>query len=123
MDGGSMTLVFSRTALTRLLAPAEVVSEAQQWSTAVGVFAACTRDELVGWLERTGVDPDFVPGADGQTAGLAAVRQRFPTERHVFIGTSSTEQAIAQALGWEYLRVEEAAEKAGWPLNDPDQSA
>lgn len=112
-----MILVLSVTTLERLADPANVIADARRWSEQVGV-AGEADDAVVETVERAGADPDFVSGESGLAGNLAAIRQRFSTDRHVFVGTDDEQRGIAQALGWEFLPCAEAAEKAGWPLVD-----
>lgn len=120
MDGeggrGEMTLVITVAALERVSDPETVVDDARQWSTRVGVVGDAAPDEITTALERADIDPDFVSGKKGVTGSLAAVRQRFPTDRYVVVGTDDAVRTTAQALGWEYLSLEEAAAKAEWEL-------
>lgn len=120
MDGGrdEMTLAIGLTALQRLARPAKAVMDARRWSSTVGVTSDRSAEETRAVLREEGVECDFLSGSGGQSGGLAAVRQRFPSDRHVFVGASEDERRTAQALGWEYLPIEEAAEKAGWTLAD-----
>lgn len=116
--GGEMTLVFAFPALELLVGPAEAVESSKAWSDYVGVVGDLEPDELKGRLEQTGADPDFVSGKRGTAGSIAAIRQRFPSDRHVFIGTTEEHQNVAEALGWEFLPLEEAAEKADWSITD-----
>lgn len=124
--GGEMTLVFAFSALERLVGPAEAVESSKGWSDYVGVVADVEPPELKERLEQTGAEPDFVSGKRGTAGSIAAIRQRFPSDRHVFIGTTEEHENVAQALGWEYLPIEEAASDAEWQMadagneNDPD---
>lgn len=111
-----MTLVIDLSALNRLGDPAEAVAAAHKWSENVGLVSDRSADAVREAVDSKNVECDFVSAKDEKTGSLAAVRQRFPTERHVFIGTSDDDRQTAEALGWEYLPVEEAAEKAEWPL-------
>lgn len=116
-DGpGELTLVITVAALERFADPEAVVADARRWSTRVGIVGDAAPDEVRSALERAGVDPDFVSGSKGRTGSLAAVRQRFPTDRYVVVGTDEDVRTTAQALGWEYLSLEEAAAKAEWEL-------
>lgn len=118
MADGEMTLAFHRAALERLARPADAVADARRWSDHVGVVDdAPVADAAV--VEA--VEPDFVSGEGGTAGSLAAVRQQFPSDRHVFVGATESDRNTAQALGWEYLPVERAAEKAGWPLAGLDE--
>jgi len=115
-----MTLVFAFPALERLVNPEDAVEGAKAWSDYVGVVADMEPPELKTHLEQTGAEPDFVSGQFGSAGSIAAIRQRFASDRHVFVGTTDEHQNLAEALGWEYLSVEQAAEKAEWVLADPE---
>ena len=115
---GEMTLVVTLSAVRRLADPSEAIADAGEWSERVGVVSDSSSERAEDVLDANDVEYDFL-SATGKTAGsLAAIRQRFRTERHVLVGTSDAERQTAQALGWEYLPVEEAAEKADWNLTD-----
>lgn len=115
-----MTLVIDFDALRRLSDPAAAVEDAGRWSAGVGV-AAEDHDELTAYLDREGVEPGFISGENGLIGGLTAVRQRVTTDRHVFVGTTDEARAMAEAIGWEYLDVAEAAAKAEWELVDGEE--
>ena len=120
--GGEMTLVIGFDALRRLAEPAAAVEDASRWTVEVGV-AADDHGELRAFLDREGVEPGFVSGERGLIGGLVAVRQRIPTDRHVFVGTTPEARATAEAVGWEYLDIKEAATEAGWDLAAEDGRA
>jgi hypothetical protein len=117
-DQDHMTLVFAFSALQRLARPDEVVTDAHRWTEYIGVAGDAPPDAIVAFVESAGLDPDFVSGEAGKTGNLATIRQQFRTERHVFIGTTDEDRDIAEALGWEHLSIEEAAENADWTLVD-----
>jgi hypothetical protein len=120
--GGTMTLLFSVGAVERLAAPAAAIEDARQWSDYVGVVGndeAATKP-VESYVDGLEADPDFVAGA--AVGSLAAVRQRFRTDRHVVVGTSDADRDVAAALGWEYLPVEAAAAKAEWSLVDAGEA-
>lgn len=122
MRSKSMTLVFSLDAVRRLARPGDALADAQQWSERVGVAGSGSDSDsepVTDVVDAIGIDPDFVSGAGGLPGSLAAARQRSPTDRHVFVGTTETDKTVS-ALGWEYLSVEAAAEKAGWELEEVD---
>lgn len=123
MDGGGrdeLTLVIGLAALQRLARPAEAVADARRWSGRVGVASDRPVGSIRDVLDERDVECDFVSGSGGRTGSLAAVRQQFRSERHVFVGTDDRERQTAQALGWEYLPIEEAAAKADWALVDDE---
>lgn len=114
----TMTLLLSVAAVERLAAPAAAIEDARQWSDYVGVVGndEAATEPVEMYVDGIEADPDFVAGA--AVGSLAAVRQRFRTDRHVVVGTSDADRDVAAALGWEYLPLEEAAEKAAWALAD-----
>jgi hypothetical protein len=112
-----MTLVFRVAALERLERPAAAVADAREWSDRVGVVTDGS-SSVATYLERTGIEADFT-SAEGSAAGcLAVARQQFPTERHVFVGVGDDDRDLARSLGWEYLDLNDAAERAGWDVVD-----
>lgn len=115
--GESMTLVLERSAIARLHDPAAALADAAQWSTQLGVVGA-DPDAVRSFVERLDADPDFVSGTGGTAGALSAVRQRFATERHVFVSHDESALATARALGWESLPLEEAATKAEWSMSE-----
>lgn len=115
-SGESMTLVFKRAALERLADPAAVFEDARRWTEVVGLVSDEAPERLSSYAGREGIDPDFLSSAGGQTGGLAVVRQQFPTDRHVFVGTTDGDRQLSSSLGWEYLDAAEAAEAADWTL-------
>lgn len=117
VSGGEITLVFELAALKRLSRPGEVVTDAKRWSEHVGVISDEPADVVRSFLESHDVDHDFVSGEKGKAGGLTISRQRFPTDRHVFVGTTDEGRSIAEALGWESLSIAEAAKKAEWVLD------
>lgn len=117
-NAADMTLIFALGALERLVQPGVAVSDAREWSEHIGVVSAESSEGVRSFLGRHDVRADFTSG-DGSLAGsLAVARQRFPTDRHVFLGTDDADRELAQSLGWEYLDVDEAAGRAGWQVVD-----
>lgn len=116
MGAAGMTLVFKRAALGCLVDPAAAFADARNWTEYIGLISDDPPERLSSFAARRGIDPDFLSSIGGQTGGLAVARQRFPTERHVFVGTTTEDQQLAQSLGWEYLGVAEAADAADWSL-------
>lgn len=120
--GETMTLLLSVPALEALAAPAAAIDDARRWSDYVGVVGndEAAAESVESFVDGLKADPDFVAGA--AVGSLAAVRQRFRTDRHVVVGTSDADRDVAAALGWEYLTVEEAAAKAEWSLADAGET-
>ena len=127
MNGsGDMTLAFELSALRALADPGDAFADARTWSEYVGVVADEPTYVVTNYTRKRRIRQDFFSGPKGKGESLAAVRDQFDTERHVFVGTTDEDAALAQEHGWEYLDVADAAEAAEWPLaadeagDDPD---
>lgn len=118
-DDEEMTLAFALEAVEQLSAPDEVFDEAREWSAGVGIVSDRPR-AIQRFVREHGLRQDFFPGERNAAESLALAARRFDTDRHVFVGTGEGHRRIAEATGWEYLDVEEAAERAAWVLCDPD---
>lgn len=115
---GPMTLLFTVSAVRRLAEPGAVIAEARGWSEHVGVVADDMEsvETTRAFVDELEAEPDLVAGQVG--GGLAHLRQRLRTDRHVLVGTTDEQEQLAPALGWEFKTIEAAAEAAGWPLRD-----
>ena len=125
MNGGSgdMTLAFDLEALKELARPDAVFNDARQWSEYVGVISEKPTYVVTNFTRKHRIRQDFFSGPRGREDSLENVREQFGTERHVYVGTSEDDEAVAEAAGWEFLAVEDAAEAAGWELGDADATA
>ncbi|MEA1930971.1 MAG: hypothetical protein U9O06_05415 [Euryarchaeota archaeon] len=124
MDGGSdsgeMTLAFELDALETLASPNVVFNDARQWTEYVGVVSEKPTYVVTNFTRKHRVRQDFFSGPRGVAESLENVAEQFDTDRHVFIGTSEDDEAIAEETGWEYLPLEQAAEAAEWELADDE---
>ena len=124
MDGGSdsgeMTLAFELDALEALASPNVVFNDARQWTKYVGVVSEKPTYVVTNFTRKHRVRQDFFSGPRGVAESLENVADQFDTDRHVFIGTSEDDEAIAEETGWEYLPLEQAAEAAEWELADDE---
>ena len=118
MDGGSgeMTLAFELEALKSLADPGAVFTDARQWTEYVGVVSEKPTYVVTNFTRKHRVRQDFFSGPRGVGESLENVAEQFDTERHVFVGTTEDDKAIADEAGWEYLPLAEAAEAAEWEL-------
>jgi hypothetical protein len=125
MDGGSgdMTLAFDLAALKELARPDAVFNDARQWSEYVGVISEKPTYVVTNFTRKHRIRQDFFSGPRGREESLENVKEQFGTDRHVYVGTDDDDAAIAEATGWEYLAVEDAAEAAGWELGATDETA
>ena len=118
-----MTLAFDLEALKELARPDAVFNDARQWSEYVGVISEKPTYVVTNFTRKHRIRQDFFSGPRGREDSLENVREQFGTERHVSVGTSEDDEAVAEAAGWEFLAVEDAAEAAGWELGDADATA
>jgi hypothetical protein len=124
MDGGGgssdMTLAFELAALKQLAEPDAVFSDARTWSKYVGVVSEEPTYVVTNFTRKNRIRQDFFSGPRGREESLQNVKRQFDTDRHVFVGTSDEDAALAEQVEWEYLPVEQAAEAADWELGEPD---
>jgi len=119
MDGeGSMTLAFSLTALRSLADPDAVFTDARRWTEYVGVVSDEPTYVVTNFTRKHRVRQDFFSGPRGVAESLSGVREQFDADRYVFVGTDDEDRETAEASGWEFVPVEEAAEAAGWAVGD-----
>jgi hypothetical protein len=120
---GDMTLAFELTALQALASPGEVFADARRWTEYVGVVSEKPTYVVTNFTRKRRIRQDFFSGPKGKAESLESVKRQFDTDRHVFVGTSDEDEALAREVTWEYLAVEDAAEAAGWPLAEDDESS
>ena len=123
MDGGGssdMTLAFELAALKSLADPNAVFNDARGWTEYVGVVSEKPTYVVTNFTRKHRVRQDFFSGPRGVRESLENVKKQFDTDRHVFVGTSDEDEAVAEAAGWEFLPLEAAAEAAGWALAEDD---
>jgi len=122
MDGGSgdMTLAFDLDALKQLAYPDSVFNDARQWSEYVGVISEQPTYVVTNFTRKHRIRQDFFSGPRGREESLENVREQFDTDRHVFVGADDEDADLAEAAGWEYLPVTQAAEAADWDLGEPE---
>jgi len=122
-NGGPMTLAFELSALQQLADPTEVFQDARRWSEYVGVVSDKPTYVVTNFTRKNRIRQDFFSGPRGKEESLDSVGRQFDTERHVFVGTDDDDRAVAEAVDWEYLPVEQAAEAAEWELGESDDEA
>ncbi|WP_253736962.1 DUF7124 domain-containing protein [Halohasta salina] len=111
-----MTLALELDALQSLADPNAVFNDARQWTEYVGVVSEKPTYVVTNFTRKHRVRQDFFSGPRGVAESLENVAEQFDTDRHVFIGTSEDDEAIAAETGWEYLPLEQAAEAAEWEI-------
>ena len=117
-SGGStdMTLAFELEALKVLADPNAVFNGARQWTEYVGVVSEKPTYVVTNFTRKHRVRQDFFSGPRGVEESLENVGRQFDTDRHVFVGVDEADEAVAEAAGWEFLDVKDAAEAAGWTV-------
>ena len=120
-----MTLAFELEALKALADPNAVFNNARQWTEYVGVVSEKPTYVVTNFTRKHRVRQDFFSGPRGVEESLENIAQQFDTDRHVFVGVDEEDEALAEATGWEFLQVEDAADAAGWILasDEPDEEA
>jgi hypothetical protein len=113
---GTMTLAFELSALKKLKSPGEAFENARSWSKYVGVVTDEPTYVVTNYTRKKRIRQDFFSGPKGKRESMKSVKQHFDTDRHVLLITDEIDEIIAEETGWECIRIEEAAEKAGWEL-------
>jgi len=118
MDVGNtdMTLAFELAALQTLADPTAVFNDARGWTEYVGVVSEKPTYVVTNFTRKHRVRQDFFSGPRGVEESLSNVREQFDTDRHVFVGVDDDDAAVADAAGWEFLDIDDAAEAAGWAV-------
>lgn len=111
-----MTLAFELAALRELADPGAAFADARQWTAYVGVVSDEPTYVVTNFTRKRRIRQDFFSGPKGREESLESVQEQFDTERHVFVGVDEEDRALAEAVGWEYQTVEDAAAAADWDL-------
>lgn len=114
-SGDEMTLAFSTSAVERLADPGAAFEDARTWSRHVGVVDD-DREAVARLVEAHDLHQDFDLGDRDRWLAMEGIRETTHTPRHVYVGTTGKDRRVAEQLGWEFVSVSEAAEKAGWTL-------
>jgi hypothetical protein len=117
-EPNGMTLAFTYEALNRLSDPGFVVTDARGWADWIGVVGKVSTPAIKGFQRRERLEIDFFGGSEeGPEKRLVDVtpESMFYAERMVLVGAENDEP-IAEAAGWEFVPLAEAAEKAGWTI-------
>ena len=119
-NGGEMTLAFELSALQRLAKPGTAFADARQWTAYVGVVSDEPTYVVTNFTRKRRIRQDFFSGPKGKKESLESVKAQFDTDRHVFVGTTDEDEALAAETGWEYLDIADAADAAEWELAPDD---
>lgn len=116
IDGSSITLAFSLTALEELTDPTDVFDGAERWSSNLGILTDGKAVDVTNFAYDYQLALDFTSGPRDLETSLEESFQMLPTDRHIFIGTTEEQKEFAEGSNWEFLHVEEAATAAEWEL-------
>ncbi|ELZ42193.1 hypothetical protein C471_04105 [Halorubrum saccharovorum DSM 1137] len=119
---GEVTLVLSLGAARRLAEPEAAMADAREWSRHVGIVAN-DADAVERFAGETGIENDYALRSWDKWGTLGDIYEETDAPRAVFVGTSTANRRVATHVGFEYVPIDEAAEKAGWALSEPDQSS
>jgi hypothetical protein len=119
---GELTLVLSLGAARRLADPAAAFAEARQWSRYVGIVAN-DADAVERFVREHGVENDYALRNWDKWGTLGDVYEESDAPRAVFVGASSANRRVATHVGFEYVPIVSAAEKAGWELSEPERAS
>ncbi|WP_435194615.1 DUF7124 domain-containing protein [Natronomonas sp. EA1] len=118
MDDVTLTLAFELRAAKRLVDPESAFESARQWSQYVGIVSDRPPFVVTKFARDHYVENDFPVEPEPAGRSLEHMREHLDTGRHVFVGDSPEDGALAAEYGWEYQSIEEAAEAAGWAVRD-----
>ncbi|MFC4247004.1 hypothetical protein ACFOZ7_08325 [Natribaculum luteum] len=117
-DADEMTMALTYDAIRGVEDPRYVIASAREWADWIGIVGEVSTPTIQKFQRDVGIDVDFFGGsATGPAERLADVDRRsmFYAERMVVVGPED-DAWIAKAADWEFVPLEEAAEKAGWEL-------
>jgi hypothetical protein len=120
-----MTLAFTYRAATRLSNFGAAAADADGWADWVGIVGRVPAHVLNKFQRDRRVDLDFFNGsARGPGERLADVgpTSMFYAERMVVVGVEGEDEEIAERADWEFVPLAEAAEKAGWEIDDGERA-
>ncbi|WP_224448787.1 DUF7124 domain-containing protein [Haloprofundus salilacus] len=120
-----MTMALTYEAVKRLENPAAAFADAEGWTDWLGIVGDVDAHVITKFQRESVVDADFFNGTGtGPAERLAGIDERsmFFAERMVVVGVAGVDDYIAEESGWEFVPLETAAEKAGWPLVDGNES-
>lgn len=123
-DPDHPTVVFELAALRRLADPRAALAAAREWTAAIGLVSREPAHVETKFARDHGLDPDFRSGPGGvNVPTLEDAAANTPDGRHVYVGATAEGRETAEAAGWEYRPIEEAAERAGWDLAEGSADA
>jgi hypothetical protein len=116
-EPGELTLAFSLSAVERLENPPAVFEDAQTWSQSIGIIDDDT-ERIERIVAEYGLRQDFDVQRDRWFL-LEEISETRSTRRRVYVGATDQDMRVSTLFDWEYVRLTDAAENAGWTLSAP----
>lgn len=120
-DADDMTMALTYKAARRLSHPASAFADAGSWADWIGIVGHVDTPVINRFQRQNGVDADFFSGTGtgpGERLAEVGPRSMFYAERMVVVGVAGEDERVAAEADWEFVPLSEAAEKAGWELNE-----
>lgn len=122
-EGASdMTMALSYRAVRSLGNLHLALSDAETWTDYVGIVGDVDAHVINKFQRDNGVDLDFFNGTGtgpGERLAEVGPTSMFYADRMALVGVESAgERAWAEAAGWEFVPLAEAAEASDWELTD-----
>jgi len=114
---GEVTLAFSLSAIERLDDPKAAFEDARNWSQSIGIVDDDT-ERIERLVEEYDLRQDYEIRGRDKWFVLEELCETATTPRHVYVGASDEDMRVSTLFCWEYVRVSEAAEKAGWTVSE-----
>lgn len=121
VDADDMTLAFTYGAISRLADPRAAVADAEGWTDWIGIVGDVEAHVINKFQRDHRVDVDFFSGAGtGAAERLASIGETsmFYADRMVVVGREDADEPVAEAAGWEFVPLREAAGEAGWDVEE-----
>jgi hypothetical protein len=119
-DPDDMTMALTYRAAKRLAHPASAFADAEAWADWIGIVGRVETPVINRFQRQNGVDADFFSGTGagpGERLAEIGPRSMFYAKRMVVVGVAGEDERVAAEADWEFVPLEEAAEKAGWTLD------
>jgi len=116
-ESDELTLAFSLSAVERLENPAAVFEDAQTWSHSIGIIDDDT-ERIERVVAEDGLRQEFDVQRDRWFL-LEEISETRSTHRRVYVGATDQDMRVSTLFDWEYVRLTDAAENAGWTLSAP----
>lgn len=117
-ETSTITLAFDLSALNVLHSPRDVITGSYAWADNIGILTDEPIDEVIDFKRGYRVQTDFTSGARTLSDSISDTFRMIATDRHIYVGTAESHREVAEMNNWEYLSVGQAAESAGWNVNE-----